>query len=141
VGAFIASFALVSTEQPAELRMIQLLAFGAFYSIQTTAMNALTLKDLVGHGASSGNALFSTVQMLAMSLSVTVASVLLIFFQSLFSIDTGTDSLPIFRATFICIGLVTAGSGWIFWQLASNASGRDHECSATGESIQETSTV
>ncbi|MCF7696833.1 multidrug transporter subunit MdtD [Mycetohabitans sp. B2] len=141
VGALIASFALVSTEQPAELRMIQLLAFGAFYSIQTTAMNALTLKDLVGHGASSGNALFSTVQMLAMSLSVTVASVLLIFFQSLFPIDTGTDSLPIFRATFICIGLVTAGSGWIFWQLASKASGRDHECSATGESIKETSTV
>ncbi|KAG0164399.1 hypothetical protein DFQ30_010015 [Apophysomyces sp. BC1015] len=72
VALIIASFSLVSTEQPAWLRIIQLAAFGAFYSIQTTAMNVLTLKDLVSHGMSSGNGLFSTVQMLAMSLSVTV---------------------------------------------------------------------
>ncbi|MCG1055154.1 multidrug transporter subunit MdtD [Mycetohabitans sp. B5] len=141
VGAIIASFSLVSTEQPAGLRMIQLLAFGALYSIQTTAMNALTLKDLVGPGASSGNALFSTAQMLAMSLSVTVASVLLIFFQSLFTTEMGTDSLPIFRATFICIGLITAGSVWVFGQLAPDAICRDRQCRTTGKRGEENVTI
>ncbi|KAG0188988.1 hypothetical protein DFQ28_004021 [Apophysomyces sp. BC1034] len=128
VALIIASFSLVSTEQPAWLRIIQLAAFGAFYSIQTTAMNVLTLKDLVSHGMSSGNGLFSTVQMLAMSLSVTVVSVLLTLFQLLFTPHASANTLPIFRATFICIGLITAGSAWIFWQLAPEAKRREVGC-------------
>ncbi|MCX8566960.1 MAG: drug resistance transporter, EmrB/QacA subfamily [Glomeribacter sp. 1016415] len=139
VGAIIASFSLVSMEQPAGLRIIQLVAFGAFYSIQTTAMNALTLKDLIGHGASNGNGLFSTVQMLAMSLSVTVAGILLTFFQSLFTVYASTDSLPIFRATFICIGLITASSVWVFWQLAPDA--RNQEGRPRGKSIERGLTI
>ena len=46
------------------------LVFGAVNSLQFTAMNTITLKDLDGSMASSGNTLLSKVQMLAMSMGV-----------------------------------------------------------------------
>ena len=58
VGLLMASFALTSAHQPLWLRLVQLAAFGAVNSMQFTAMNTLTLKDLGTGGASSGNSLF-----------------------------------------------------------------------------------
>jgi hypothetical protein len=47
---------------------VQLFIFGGFNSMQFTAMNSVTLKDMEGESASSGNSLLSMVQMLAMSM-------------------------------------------------------------------------
>src|SRR3569832_1509145 len=52
VGLMIASFALFSASEPAWLRILQLALFGAANSMQFTAMNTLTLKDLDGAGDS-----------------------------------------------------------------------------------------
>ena len=82
------------------------------------AMNTLTLKDLGTGGASSGNSLFSLVQMLSMSLAVTSAGALLATFQGTFGRHGATSALPAFHATFICVGLITSASAWIFLQLS-----------------------
>lgn len=118
VGLAMASFGLISLEQPLWIRLVQLAIFGAVNSIQFTAMNTLTLKDLDHEGASSGNSLFSLVQMLSMSLGVTVAGALLTTFTSLFERIAPSQTLPAFHATFVCVGVITALSAWIFGQLA-----------------------
>lgn len=118
VGLTMASFALTTANQPLWLRLVQLAFFGGVNSIQFTAMNTLTLKDLGTGGASSGNSLFSLVQMLSMSLGVTVAGALLATFTGLLPRVTAANSLPAFHATFLCVGIITAGSSWIFAQLS-----------------------
>jgi EmrB/QacA subfamily drug resistance transporter len=118
VGLAMASFSLTSAHQPLWLRLVQLALFGAVNSIQFTAMNTLTLKDLGTGGASSGNSLFSLVQMLSMSLGVTIAGAVLATFTGILPRVTATNSLPAFHATFLCVGIITAASAWIFAQLA-----------------------
>ncbi|WP_281349389.1 multidrug transporter subunit MdtD [Paraburkholderia hayleyella] len=123
VGSAIASFSLTSTGQPLWLRLVQLAFFGAVNSVQFTAMNTLTLKDLGIGGASSGNSLFSLVQMLSMSLGVTVAGALLSAFTGIIARDTPGNSLPAFHATFLCMGIITAGTMWIFAQVSTETRG------------------
>lgn len=118
LGATMASFALMSPEQPLWIRLVQLAIFGSVNSMQFTAMNTLTLKDLGREGASSGNSLFSLVQMLSMSLGVTIAGALLATFTALFGHNAPSQTLPAFHATFVCVGVITALSAWIFGQLA-----------------------
>jgi EmrB/QacA subfamily drug resistance transporter len=118
VGLAMASFALTTAGQPLWLRLVQLSVFGGVNSMQFTAMNTLTLKDLGTGGASSGNSLFSLVQMLSMSLGVTVAGALLATFTGLLPRVTAANSLPAFHATFLCVGIITAGTAWIFAQLS-----------------------
>ena len=117
VGAAMASFALIGPAQPAWLRIVQLAAFGMVNSLQFTAMNTVTLRDLEGDLASGGNSLLSMVMMLSMSLGVAMASGLLAAFTAVFGAARGAATLPAFHATFVCMGLVTAVSAWIFWQL------------------------
>jgi EmrB/QacA subfamily drug resistance transporter len=118
LGALMASCALISPGEPLWLRLVQLFLFGGVNSLQFTAMNTITLRDLGSEGAGSGNSLFSMVQMLAMSLGVTVAGALLSTFIAMFGANGQAETLPAFRATFICIGLITCASAWIFWQLS-----------------------
>ncbi|MHA7683858.1 multidrug transporter subunit MdtD [Cupriavidus sp. PET2-C1] len=118
VGLAMASFALISPTQPLALVLVQLAIFGTVNSIQFTAMNTVTLKDLGTAGASGGNSLLSMVQMLSMSLAVTSAGALLATFQGTFGRHGATSALPAFHATFICVGLITSASAWIFLQLS-----------------------
>lgn len=116
VGTAICSFALVLPNEPLWLLVVQLTLFGAFNSMQFTAMNTLALKDLEGSLASSGNGLLSMVMMLSMSLGVAAAGALLATFVQLF----GDRAAPLaaFHGTFICMGLITVMSAFIFAQLA-----------------------
>src|SRR5262249_51178071 len=66
VGLAMSSFALVRAETPLWLHVVQFAFFGAVNSLQFTAMNTLTLRDLEGELASSGNSLLAMVMMLAM---------------------------------------------------------------------------
>lgn len=121
VGLTMASFGLATPSQPIALHVVQLLAFGAFNSLQFTAMNTITLKDLDGSMASSGNSLLSMVQMLAMSLGVAAASAVLGGFTGIFGSGTSTATLYAFQATFASMGLVTLASALIFWHLPPEA--------------------
>ena len=117
VGLAMASFALVRPGLPLWLTAMQFAAFGAVNSLQFTAMNTLTLRDLDGELASSGNSLLSMVMMLSMSLGVAAAGGLLGAFGGVAVGSEGSDTLNAFRWSFICVGLVTMTSAAIFAQL------------------------
>ena len=118
VGLAMASFALVSEGEPMWLRIVQLFFFGWVNSMQFTAMNTLTLKDLGAEYASSGNSLYSMMQMLAMSLAVAAAGAILNAFSDQFGGAAHSGAaLQTFRATFVCMGIVTCSSAAIFWQI------------------------
>jgi EmrB/QacA subfamily drug resistance transporter len=125
VGTTMATFALTGANEPLWLRLVHLALFGALNSLQFTAMNTLALKDLNTAEASSGNGLFSMVQMLSMSLAVTVAAALLAAFTELLDRADPAHALPAFHATFICVGLITCASAWIFAQLASEVASEE----------------
>jgi hypothetical protein len=114
VGLAMASLALLGRSAPLWVMLIQLAALGTVNSLQFTAMNTLTLKDLDGPEASSGNSMLSMVQMLAMSLAVAAAAGLLAAFTDTFGL---ARELRVFQATFLCVGVMTTASAWIFWQL------------------------
>jgi EmrB/QacA subfamily drug resistance transporter len=117
VGAAMATFSLISAQEPLWLTIVQLAFFGCVNSLQFTAMNTVTLKDLDGNEATSGNSLLSMVQMLSLSLGVAAAGGLLATFVS----DYGHGrELFAFHATFICVGLMTSASAGIFWQLSKD---------------------
>lgn len=124
VGLTIASFAFIVPSQPLWLRVLQLAAFGAVNSLQFTAMNSLTLKDLGRDGASSGNSLLSMVQMLSMSLGVAAAAALLSAFTLAMTHEDTHSVLPAFHATFICVGLITMAAAWVFSQLSAQVKGK-----------------
>ncbi len=119
VGCTMASFGLTAPGQPMALHVLQLLAFGAVNSLQFTAMNTITLKDLDGSMASSGNSLLSMVQMLAMSLGVAAAGAALAGYNGIFGTDSPAHTLDAFQATFASMGLITVASALIFWHLPS----------------------
>jgi DNA-binding transcriptional LysR family regulator len=88
-------------------------------SLQFTAMNTVTLKDLEHAMASSGNSLLSMVQMVAMGMGVAAAGAVLAAFTEFFqAAGAGLQTLPAFQATFACMGLITVASAGIFWQLS-----------------------
>jgi hypothetical protein len=78
------------------------------------------LKDLSNHEASGGNTLMSMVTLLSLSLGVASAGALLENFENYFGKSFAAQSLSAFHATFICVGLVTFTSAWIFWKLPRN---------------------
>lgn len=117
VGGAIISFATISAHPATWMLILHLCCFGLVNSLQFTAMNTVTLFDLDGANASSGNGLLSMVMMLSMSLGVAVAGSLLAAFDNALP---GT-ALPAFHATFITVGLITCASACIFWQLAPHA--------------------
>ena len=121
VGLTMATFGLATPEQPVALHVVQLIAFGAVNSLQFTAMNTITLKDLDGSMASAGNSLLSMVQMLAMSLGVAAASAVLSGYTGIFGSATPIATLHAFEATFASMGLVTLASALIFWNLPPEA--------------------
>ncbi|SEA75062.1 multidrug transporter subunit MdtD [Variovorax sp. YR216] len=121
VGLSMASFGLATPEQPITLHIVQLVIFGAVNSLQFTAMNTITLKDLDGSMASAGNSLLSMVQMLAMSLGVAVASAVLAGYTGIFGNATPLATLHAFEATFASMGLITLASALIFWNLPPEA--------------------
>ena len=117
VGLLMTSFALISLDQPLWMRLVQLAAFGMVNSLQFTAMNSVTLKDLDGPLASSGNGLLSMVQMLAMGMGVAAAGAVLSAYTGFFTPTGPAQTLRAFHATFATMGLMTVASAWIFWQL------------------------
>jgi len=121
VGLSMASFALATPGEPVWLRMVQLALFGALNSLQFTAMNTITLKDLDSGEASSGNSLLSMVQMLAMSLGVAAAGAVLAGFTGALADHGAAAVVEAFRATFVTVGLITIVSAAVFWQLPAEA--------------------
>jgi DHA2 family multidrug resistance protein-like MFS transporter len=117
VGGSIASCAAIAPGWPLSIALVQLAVFGATNSMQFAAMNSVTLKGLTPIQAGSGNSLFSMIQMLAMSLGVTIGGSLVGVFAHRFG-STGIG----FRLTFACVGVITLASAFVFRYLDASAS-------------------
>ncbi|MDF1486459.1 multidrug transporter subunit MdtD [Ramlibacter sp. H39-3-26] len=117
VGFMMMTFAWAGPDQPLWLHLLRLACFGAVNSMQFTAMNTLTLKDLESDSASSGNSLLSMVQMLAIGMGVAAAATVLTGYTAHFTGHGVAQTLRAFHATFLTMGVVTMASAWIFWQL------------------------
>ena len=123
LGLVLASFGLVSPHLPMGLLLAQLFVFGGINSMQFSAMNSVTLKDVEGEFASSGNSLLSMVQMLSMGMGVALAGALLGGFSDVWS-ALGDQSLRAIHATFVTVGLMTLASALVFSQLDGDESVR-----------------
>lgn len=118
IGCVMASFALATPGEPVWLRVLQLGAFGAFNSLQFSAMNTIALKDLDPARTSSGNSLLSMVQMLSMGLGVAVAGAVL---ATASRYAGSAEALQAFQITFLVVGAITLTSALVFWQLPPEA--------------------
>ncbi|MFM0502203.1 DHA2 family efflux MFS transporter permease subunit [Paraburkholderia caffeinilytica] len=112
VGSAIVAFALITRSTPLIVGIVILAVFGAANSMQFAAMNSVTLKGLSHEDAGSGNSLFSMVQMLAIGLGVSIGGGLV----NLFSAQWGSAALG-FRLSFVCVGVITLVSAWVFRHL------------------------
>lgn len=119
LACMLASFGLVSQAQPLPLLLAQLFVYGAINSMQFSAMNSVTLKDVEGEFASSSNSLLSMVQMLSMGMGVALAGALMGGFSELWS-SLGDHSLRAIHATFITVALMTLAATLVFSQLDSD---------------------
>ena len=122
LALLIASFGLLSPHPPLLLLGVQLALFGGVNSMQFSAMNTVTLKDLSAQDASSGNSLLSMVQMLALGMGVAAAGALLASFGGYFGSAGVQHTLNAFRATFACMGLLTLAATALFLQLPARKS-------------------
>lgn len=115
-GLMIAGLGFVSPGQPVWLILVQLFAFGCVSSVQFSAMNSVTLKDMEGSFASSGNSLLSMVQMLSMSMGVAVAAAILNSFADMWR---GHEAymLHALQATFFAVGIMSLIATVVFSQL------------------------
>ena len=116
VAIMLGTFALTSPGQPTWLLLLQLFIFGGFNSMQFSAMNSVTLKDLDGEFASSGNSLLSMVQMLAMGMGVALAGALLSGYAEMWQASPD-KSLTAIHATFLTVALMTLAATLVFSQL------------------------
>ncbi len=115
MGAVLACFSLVSSQGP--LLYLLLFVFGGINSLQFSAMNSITLKDLPDARAGNGNTLLSVVMIFSMSLGVALAAVLLALFREVGGPGRPPDGLFAFHASFICIGCISVATAVIFAQL------------------------
>jgi MFS family permease len=116
LGLMIACLGWIHPGQPMWLILLQLFIFGGINSMQFSAMNSVTLKDMTGESASSGNSLLSMVQMLAMSMGVAVAGAVLASYADLWQAREGYKLLAL-QATFVTVGVMTLAATLVFSQL------------------------
>ncbi len=123
IGFVLASFYFLSGSEPLWIILTQLFIMGGVNSLQFTAMNTITLKDLDDSQASSGNSLLSMVMIFAMSLGVAVAAALLSLFNNVVETQHHTNHLFAFHASFLCMGVISAITAVIFAQLPKEKMG------------------
>lgn len=118
VGISMSLIGFMNIITPTWLRVLLLFFFGIVNSMQFTAMNTVTLKDLDRKSSTGGNTLFSMVQMLAMSFAVATAGAILSAFSNYFGAQDTSDA---FRYTFLCMGTMTCISMFLFAQIPPKA--------------------
>ncbi len=127
LALLIMGFATLTPGMPPGWMLVQLALFGAVNSVQFSAMNTITLKDLDTRHASSGNSLLSMVQMLAMGMGVALAGAVLASMQAHLGAGHGAAGvLNAFRVTFGCMGLLTLAATALFLQLPPRVPPRPH---------------
>ena len=119
IAIIISLFAVPDQNTPLPLLIPLLVIYGAVNSIQLATMNTLSLSDLDNKNASNGNSLLMVMQQLSMSLGISVGAYLLNKYGDLPWVDH-TNSITVFRYTFLTMGVLTALASLIFFRLKSS---------------------
>ena len=114
VGLGIMSFAAFSLHTNIYTQSAHLFLFGCVNSMQFTAMNTLTLKDLSKEQAANGNSLLSMIVNACTSIGVALVGVLLFYFGEINK--TGSDFWP-FQNAYLVLGLFTITASLVFRKL------------------------
>jgi EmrB/QacA subfamily drug resistance transporter len=115
LGAVLVILGFVERETPIGYYILLMVFYGFFTSIQMSAMNTITLVDLDENTKSGGNTMLVIMQQLSVSFGVSVASLVLSFFQSeAFEMN---KTQP-FHYTFIILAVFTILSSLTFRKLS-----------------------
>jgi len=115
LGAVLVILGFVERETPIGYYIVLMIFYGFFTSIQMSAMNTITLVDLDDDTKSGGNTMLVIMQQLSVSFGVSVASLVLSFFQSdAFEMN---KTQP-FHYTFIALAIFTIFSSLTFRKLS-----------------------
>jgi EmrB/QacA subfamily drug resistance transporter len=118
LGAVLIILGFVERDTPLGYYILLMVFYGFFTSIQMSAMNTITLVDLDENTKSGGNTMLVIMQQLSVSFGVSVASLVLSFFQSdAFSMTTTQP----FHYTFITLAIFTILSSVTFSRLSKAA--------------------
>lgn len=121
VGLLIMSLSIPTADIPLIYLTPQLILLGACNSIQFSGMNSITIADLRERQNSSGTSLMAVNQQLSVGFGIATGATIL----QLFTYYTGETAIhSAFRYTFICMGMCTLLSSFIFarlhWRDGSN---------------------
>jgi len=117
LGVMILSFATIGAGTPVWLIVTQVFVFGMFTSLQYSSMNTLVYADVTDEQTSGASAITSTVQQMAISFGIAIASLL----TAVFVPDRFHTSAPQLihgiHLTFLILGGWTIISAYIFREL------------------------
>ncbi|HEX7110970.1 MAG TPA: DHA2 family efflux MFS transporter permease subunit [Mizugakiibacter sp.] len=111
VALLLVLFALPSAETPAVLIAAQVFVYGLVMSLQYTAMNTLTFVDLPHEHAAMASSMGSTVQYLAMSFGIALATLLMAVFLHG---HAPADYVFAFRRAVLALGVLTLLAAAVF---------------------------
>jgi len=118
LGVVLVILGFVERDTPIGYYILLMVFYGFFTSIQMSAMNTITLVDLDDNTKSGGNTMLVITQQLSVSFGVSIASLVLSFFQSdAFSLN---QTQP-FHYTFIVLAVFTIFSSLTFSRLSKTA--------------------
>lgn len=115
LGVVLVVLGFVERDTPLGYYILLMVFYGFFTSIQMSAMNTITLVDLDENTKSGGNTMLVIMQQLSVSFGVSVASLVLSFFQSdAFDMNRTQP----FHYTFIVLSIFTILSSLTFSRLS-----------------------
>jgi len=119
LGTMIILFATVGFTTPVWLIVLQAFGYGFFSSMQYTSMNTLAYADVGERETSAASTIASTVQQLAVSFGVAVASLAAALFIPDHSRAIAAEMLHGIHLALLAMAALTIGSTAIFWGLKS----------------------
>jgi len=117
VALLLASFALLGPTSPMWVIALLTFCYGAFSGTQYTAMNTLVYQDVEVKHASMVSSLASTMQYLAMSFGIALATLLM---EAMLQGHANEHYVVAFRWTVLLLGLVTAVASRVFGRLGKD---------------------
>ncbi len=109
-------FSFMEKDTPLMYYILLMIAYGAFTSVQMTAMNTISLADLNDYDASGGNSLLAIMQQLSISFGISIAALVLAFYKEKMDFYHG-DLVSAFHLTLITLAVLTALSCLTFTKL------------------------
>lgn len=119
LGLVILVFNLIDIQAPLYLLIVIMLIYGLLSSAQLSCLNILTYVDLTEDKVSKGTSIASTVQQLAMSFGIAIATTIL---RYLLGINGNSFAIKahVFHETFFLLGLITILTAFVFLFLHKN---------------------